>query len=473
MSRFHAAFDTVRARLHQVESIAQFASQPALRERAERLTRELEDREARVEVQLTGASGAADIEAELLVRGELTTRQRRLLTSLWPRIDPMLVVRYLGEHPALFPRLRRSILTRYDEWLALPPSSRQVYLEGLRWYEDRAGAVLGARRFAEWVRASGPAMVAESLGSEAMASDLRPLGLGESWQYSAYVRASILERALATAAVDAVIEQIRSLPLRARYRFVPPREGMPEADALFRQQASHGDMLLSWLRAAMRDARGASRVDQILIDALGDPLGPLAQRRTQTWSELERRDEEAYRSLLQRLTRTDIRFFFENQRAEDARARAEFWLRYLPVIRRAKSFLSATDRSEFEALARSASDPSYPQALQRAGRFRSSGAQAPSAFVLWFDSVVVVEFSRTGNATYLYARAEFDRLGIHVDSAILDRESDLKDKSLGEAMRHAKGWQLMFAERLGKLGVDPARTSTLRRGPGDVSSRSR
>ncbi len=361
--------------------------------------------------------------------------------------------------------MRRSILTRYDEWLKLAASARRRCIDAIAAVETTSDRIAGWD-FRSWVSDAGPdeIVTARRTQGDALGAGLRELGLVDSWQYTAVVRARLLARELEGSAAAHVLQKLKRMEPRLLHRFVPGIAGSAELDTLFRQQANHVDLVVSWLRAARSSSAGA--IDQILLDAFGDPLGPIAQRHGQTWSAAEQADEAAYRALLERMTRTDIEFYFRNQQGEDAMARADFWSQYVPRIRRTKSFLCGADRARLRPIAEGAPDPSYRQALARAGRVRTSGATAASAFVLWFDGLVAVEFSRTGNATYLYTRKSFEALGISVDDVSIEKEGALKDRQLGEQLVHNRGWQQVFEDRLRQYGVDrppPSATTTRRR----------
>lgn len=78
-----------------------------------------------------------------------------------------------------------------------------------------------------------------------------------------------------------------------------------------------------------------------------------------------------------------------------------------------------------------------------------------SAFCLVFDNYVVVEFSKTGNASYLYERAVFDR-AILPPSRTRPTLTQLKSKDVGRQLVHRPGWEDDFEEALANRGIRPA-----------------
>lgn len=111
----------------------------------------------------------------------------------------------------------------------------------------------------------------------------------------------------------------------------------------------------------------------------------------------------AYQAFLEELIREDLDFFFD--RAMKESARKEFWLRYLKSIRRTVCVL---DPPAYQNLQRgkAALPVELQAALARALKFHGG---VVSAFCLWFDGFVVVEFSHTGNAAYIYTRDDFEK----------------------------------------------------------------
>jgi hypothetical protein len=98
-------------------------------------------------------------------------------------------------------------------------------------------------------------------------------------------------------------------------------------------------------------------------------------------------------------------------------------------------------------------------ALTRAHRFGRNGS-GPQAFCLYFDRIVVVEFSEIGNAAFLYSRADFERvLESRIRENRLQTHAELKIKTLRlEKVVHAQArWEELTEDKLRRLGILPDR----------------
>jgi hypothetical protein len=74
---------------------------------------------------------------------------------------------------------------------------------------------------------------------------------------------------------------------------------------------------------------------------------------------------------------------------------------------------------------------------------------------MWFDAFVVVEFSRTGNATYVYRPEEFETLRRIWEKNEIGVPDDLKTGHLFGTLKlsHHSGWQSKFETALLERGV--------------------
>ncbi len=78
-----------------------------------------------------------------------------------------------------------------------------------------------------------------------------------------------------------------------------------------------------------------------------------------------------------------------------------------------------------------------------------------SAFCLVFDNWVAVEFSDTGNASFLYKRADFER-EILPASRTRPRIAHLKQKELAAVrLVHRGDWERAFKDALWRSGIQP------------------
>jgi hypothetical protein len=125
------------------------------------------------------------------------------------------------------------------------------------------------------------------------------------------------------------------------------------------------------------------------------------------WSKVKTFDEPAYLKFLELLISDDLEIFFAHAMT-DVR-RKNFWLMYLKSIQRTVCIL---DRGAYARLTKhlAGADKKMAAALSRARQFTTKGGPSSAqAFCLYFKSIVIVEFSETGNAMYVYDRGVFEQ----------------------------------------------------------------
>ena len=146
---------------------------------------------------------------------------------------------------------------------------------------------------------------------------------------------------------------------------------------------------------------------------LGDPRLP---RNKRNWLDM---NSEARKQFIQWLSIEDIGFFFEHVLPDrkDPHERKSFWLRYVPKLKSSRPLLCFEDETRLHTLLRDKT---------KVGHFgKIKGIN--SAFILDFDQVKAVEFSRVG-ACYIYTESEFDQIVPDLWSGITFTEQGLKDK---------------------------------------------
>lgn len=157
---------------------------------------------------------------------------------------------------------------------------------------------------------------------------------------------------------------------------------------------------------AIESAFPASEFGQLLKlvvlgdSRLGDPRLP-----TNSINWLGVRTESRNR-FLEWLSKDDIVFFFEFcfPKGGDPHRRKEFWLNYVGNVKKSRPLLCDADRARL---------PKKEQ-VGNFGRIDSGYAgptgQETSAFFLDFGAVVAIEFSKVGNACYLYEKQTAERV---------------------------------------------------------------
>lgn len=179
-------------------------------------------------------------------------------------------------------------------------------------------------------------------------------------------------------------------------------------------------------------------------DRLGDPRLP---RNRPNWLGVA---DQARRRLIEWLSRADINFFFEHclPRGMDPHGRKPFWLRYVrsrDLVSR--PLLNWEDKSRLQTILR--------QNREQVGHFGTIDG-ATSAFLLDFGPVVVIEFSRAGNACHIYEKRVIDRVISDFWAVQPFTIHRLKQKSLCiERVVHRVGWQQEMISILARYGIRP------------------
>jgi hypothetical protein len=173
--------------------------------------------------------------------------------------------------------------------------------------------------------------------------------------------------------------------------------------------------------------------------------------------------QQAKEIVLGWLSAEDIRTFFEIilSDADDAHGRKEFWLRYDKRIRLSRVFVANKDRrSRHEQL----------QELAEKGRQFGEAEGVTSIFVLDLGPVVAAEFSKAGNALYLYEKDNFKKVMKNFFAASVCH-TDLKSQKwaikppsrssslsyrVTRGFSHNGGWQDTVRDVLYKYGITPS-----------------
>ena len=186
-------------------------------------------------------------------------------------------------------------------------------------------------------------------------------------------------------------------------------------------------------------------------DRLGDPrLAYCAPN----W----RKVPEARERVLAWLARETLQFFFDTlvPRSDTNRRRAEFWLEYAKKQGKIKDFqvaVSEEDRSKIRA-SRAQTIPSYS----------SITGGKTSAFLMIFEGYgaeyVVIEFSETGNAAYIYPRKAFEARGVSIRSNSFHLIDDLKrvvaaEDRIWHRINTLERWETKARRQLAELGIRP------------------
>lgn len=207
-----------------------------------------------------------------------------------------------------------------------------------------------------------------------------------------------------------------------------------------------------------RLADGMPRFQSALVsfvhadERLGDPRLAYSAPNWRTVS------TEAKEKFLAWLAKDTLQFFFDTlvPRNDKNRRRAEFWLEYAKKQGKIKDFqvaVSEDDRPKIRA-SRAKTVPTYATV---------SGGKA-SAFLMVFEGYgrdyVVIEFSETGHAAYIYERKTFEGTGVTIRSNSfgitedLRRMDDAQDRILHLTDTRER-WETKARRKLAELGIRP------------------
>jgi hypothetical protein len=157
------------------------------------------------------------------------------------------------------------------------------------------------------------------------------------------------------------------------------------------------------------------------------------------------------------LAKQTLQFFFDTlvPRNDENRRRAEFWLGYAKRQGKIKDFqVAVSDDDLYRIHAVKERIPTYSSV--RGGR--------TSAFLMVFEGYgveyVVIEFSETGNAAYIYKREDFQETGVSLRSRSFHLGDDLKRmRSVQERIIHRvstnERWERRAQLTLAELGIRP------------------
>ena len=182
---------------------------------------------------------------------------------------------------------------------------------------------------------------------------------------------------------------------------------------------------------------------------MGDPRLP---DKAVNWRNLP---DEARARFVSWIAGETLQFFFETlvPRNDENRRRADFWLQYVRRSRNLRDFqvaVSREDESKIRAI-RAKTMPSYS---------RMKSWDSTSAFLMVFQGYgkdyVIIEFSETGNAAYIYEKSVFEAKGARMRSPTYDLNKDLKRMAdVKQRILHLGSWENSARSKLAEMGIRP------------------
>ncbi|HXG22743.1 MAG TPA: EH signature domain-containing protein [Methylomirabilota bacterium] len=149
------------------------------------------------------------------------------------------------------------------------------------------------------------------------------------------------------------------------------------------------------------------------------------------------------------LAKEDLEFFFNliMEGQEDRHHRRNFWLRY---VQKAKDFRVAIGEADHQRLRMKLND------LRKRGRdYASLDDWEASAFIMDFGSVIVVEFSKAGNACSIHdAKSSREKLGDFQINKFYKTRLKKRPRSLGWFRHDQEGkWMWDIQQYLARFGI--------------------
>lgn len=381
---------------------------------------------------------------------DLSRLEQAVVVAQFAAFGPAVIATALQAFPHLRPRFARRLLRdwgvpeREAKWDALVDagglSDTDVGIRGL----PLEGAAL--------LRADGPARVVATLAAQeadVLLGALTASGLKADGPFVATCLIAWFERGRqAGRSLSRSLRWVLETP-PVRSQLVPRRRDTEEKGAAnSRHPINFAALVLRAHRERLVDDQGYEAFAAVLTGPHCEFGDPRLDSVHQAWATIKEREPAGYQALIERLNSEDLQFFFDKTMS-GATDRREFWLRYLKTIRRTHCVLDKKSVAEIR-LSKDVLPERLRQAFQRSGRFK--GNDEISAFCLWFDEYVVVEFSKKGNATYVYTLAQFDKwVRPHLQQPW--GVSELKESSVAKTWNHNENWERRFRDRLSELGI--------------------
>jgi len=393
----------------------------------------------------------------LVRRGDyaaLTTREARIAARMIGAFEPREHAALLRARPEVASTFVEEFFRRWDDMETLRNRSsfaelvvKQTHLLPFMQLAPRG----------QLVTAEGPRLVASAAPRANLANIapwLRAQGLAPRWAFTGHVVALVVIWSLFERGFDAVWHELSEHidvaglilpPLtqdNGQWFFTTPpstRSGSTPARA----------MVVSTILHVFFEANRAlpeSLVTGLLDSDFGDPRVP---PESAGWQRVRSHAPTAYAKFLEDLIREDLTLFFDHAMHDDARR--NFWLLYLKAIRRTVCVLAP---ATYDMLTRQlgGAQGELRAALTRVRKF--AGTASVNAFCLYFDHLVVVEFSQKPNAAYLYRRSDFDRrIEPRLANNTIGTEKDLKLGKPLDKITHHVNWERRAHAILHEHGV--------------------
>jgi hypothetical protein len=364
----------------------------------------------------------------------LSGRERKRLLAAPQRLTEDQLDKILLAYPGLTQHAARTCFTYWPAYVREPWG--QMYEAAVRRHAQRsrlqllAGHNLSLSAVMSRSAPPGDAALAAVLPSanlaEAYESLRSHLGVRDSWLLSSSVLTEWLTARLRRKAFFEDPVKVMLQHERVRALLLPPPRRGSAGPAVRSTMTTQAQTVATILAAAFSTppllglSTLASLTDLLLKSTFDDPRSAL---RSEGWAEVRRLYEPGFKRLLAMLCEQDLQVFFDHAMNEPDRR--EFWLQYLHEIERTGCVLDPESRKRLESKLGGVEE--LRGAIDRAHRFK--GSSKVQAFYLVFSTLVVVEFSDTDNAAYVYSREYFEKqIEPRIRTRAVDESADYRGK---------------------------------------------
>ncbi|WP_224371198.1 EH signature domain-containing protein [Hyalangium versicolor] len=381
----------------------------------------------------------------------LSRREQRAMPGLWREVGLERMEWFLARSPESWPRLVRQRLRDWSVSEEGPLQTAWAKLAGRCPQDSRSLRWKLPLPIDEILGPQGPGLFATHWKERSLLEAieaLRAAGVKPNTAFAGHVVAEYLRRRL-QAGRD-VSESLTFVLSGSHNQAWLPQLAAGAASAIPLEARVAVVAAALECRASRLLSEGVrSRLEESLVSkdsVFGDPR---IKTLTEAWTQVRQRSPRAFDDFLSALIQQDLEFFFERAMREEDRRR--FWLRYLGSIRSTTCWL---DPATYGELSRTAATlPPEQHAAFRRARKLSKGRV--SAFILSFERYVVVEFSDTGNAAFVYRHQDLEK---KLRGEPVESSNDLSDGLYGKfttrRLTHGVRWQDRFAQALLELGID-------------------
>jgi hypothetical protein len=364
-------------------------------------------------------------------------------------------VRYvLQTVPSLRPKYRRRLFSVWGTFAT--GQAWDAYVEALETCSEPENPK-AASTWTTRLRSTGPSRFSQEHGQHdisELAKELEGVGVRTANPYWCRCVLSWFQRGREEARpLGRALNWVMSNEI-ARRALTPPKQHDGVVAGRTDTQAAFVAIVLGARMDGLLDEQEAAELERILVSSrsvFGDPR----LEASLAWTMVKELEPKGFAQFLERLVAEDLQFFFDHS-MNNAKDRREFWLRYIPSIRQTKVILDRQTRVRIqEKVLPLLTNERLRSAFERSAQF-SFGVT--SAFCMWFDNLVVVEFSENGNAAYVYERQQFEK---HVEPS-LRHPTDvtrlkMKKGLFKDRWVHREGWERRFENDLRSVGIRPGR----------------